>query len=82
MDYKVKCNNDMPKPIICNCTNNDLEFRQKLEHDYKNEIKDAFETVGIIIRAKISRLCNENKYIEAEELEKALIIINNTDYNH
>lgn len=60
----------------------DKVFTQKLEHDYKNEVKDAFETVGIITRAKIERLCNENKYIEAEELEKALILINNTDYNH
>ena len=46
------------------------------------EIEDAFQTVGIILRAKIERLCNEEKYDEAEELEKALITINNADYNH
>ena len=49
---------------------------------YKDkEIDDAFETVGIIIRAKINRLCNELKHDEADELYKALILINNTDYS-
>lgn len=47
-----------------------------------SEIEDAFQTVGVMIRAKIERLCNENKYEEAKELERALIIINNADYNH
>lgn len=47
-----------------------------------DELEDAFKTVGIIVRAKIERLCNEKKYEEAKELEKALITINNTDYNH
>lgn len=46
------------------------------------EIKEAFETVGIIVRAKIERLCNESQYEEAKKLEEALITINNTDYNH
>ena len=46
------------------------------------EIEDAFQTVGIIVRAKIERLCNEEKYEEAKELERALITINNADYNH
>lgn len=45
------------------------------------EIDDAFETVGIIIRAKINRLCNELKHDEADELYKALNLINNTDYS-
>lgn len=60
----------------------DRTFTQNIAGDRNNEIKEAFETVGIIVRAKIERLCNENKHIEAEELEKALILINNTDYNH
>ena len=46
------------------------------------ELEDAFATVGIIVRAKIERLFNEEKYEEAKELEKALITINNADYNH
>ena len=55
----------------------DKLYTQKID----NEIDDAFETVGIIVRAKIERLFNENKFIEAQELENALIIINNTDYH-
>ena len=46
------------------------------------EIDDAFETVGIIVRAKIERLCNNAEYIAAKELEDALIKINNTDYKN
>ena len=63
-------------------------FNQKIEvseggfQNASKEIEDAFQTVGIIVRAKIERLCNEEKYDEAEELEKALITINNADYNH
>lgn len=45
------------------------------------EIDDAFETVGIIVRAKIEQLCNNGEYNIAKELEDALIKINNTDYN-
>lgn len=41
-----------------------------------DEIYDAFQTVGIMIRAKINRLCNEHKFIEAEEIQKAYDIIN------
>lgn len=61
----------------------DMTFTQKIEGypTSAKEIEDAFQTVGIMIRAKINRLCNDNNYAEAEELEKALIIINNTDYN-
>lgn len=44
------------------------------------EIDDAFETVGIIVRAKIEQLGNNGEYITAKELEDALIKINNTDY--
>ena len=55
----------------------DKLYTQKIDE----EIDDAFETVGIIVRAKIERLCNEKKFIEAQELENALIIINNTDYH-
>lgn len=59
-------------------------FEQKLKGNpiAVAEIEDAFKTVGIIIRAKIERLCNEGKYEEAQELEKALIKINTADYNH
>lgn len=57
-------------------------FAQDLKGDRNGELKDAFETVGIIVRAKIERLANENKFEEAKELEKALMQINNADYNH
>lgn len=62
----------------------DRVFTQKIDAYQKaaEEIEDAFQTVGVMIRAKIDRLCNENKYEEAKELERALIIINNADYNH
>lgn len=59
----------------------DRVFTQDLKGDRNGEIKDAFETVGVIVRAKIERLCNELKHDEAIELEKALMIINNADYN-
>ena len=55
----------------------DTEYTQHIV----KEIDDAFEIVGIIIRAKINRLCNELKHDEADELYKALILINNTDYS-
>ena len=63
-------------------------FNQKIEvseggfQNARKEIEDSFQTVGIIVRAKIERLCNEEKYEEAKELERALITINNADYNH
>ena len=66
----------------------DRVFTQKievLEDGFQKagaEIEDAFQTVGIMVRAKIERLCNDEKYEEAKELEKALITINNADYNH
>ena len=50
--------------------------------DRRIEAEEAFKTVGIVVRAKIERLCNERRYEEAKELEKALITINNADYNH
>lgn len=59
----------------------DRVFTQDIKGDINGEIKDAFETVGIMVRAKIERLVNEDKYSEAKELENALIKINNTDYN-
>lgn len=66
----------------------DREFTQKIEvpeNDFQKagkEIEEAFKTVGIIIRAKIERLCNDGKLEEAKKLEEALITINNADYNH
>ena len=41
-----------------------------------DEITDAYQTVGILLRAKIHRLGNEHRFIEAEELQKAYDIIN------
>lgn len=62
----------------------DRVFTQKLQGNTTSskEVEDAFQTVGIIVRAKIERLCNEKKFEEAKELEQALIKINNADYNH
>ena len=62
----------------------DRVFTQKIDGYQKaaEEIEDAFQTVGIVVRSKIERLCNEDKYEEAKKLEEALIIINNADYNH
>lgn len=60
----------------------DRTFTQNIEGDRNNEIRDSFETVGIVVRAKIERLCNDGDFQQAKELEKALIIINNADYNH
>lgn len=66
----------------------DKEFTQKIEvpengsSSVGKEIEEAFKTVGIIVRAKVEKLCNEGKSEKAKELEKALIIINNADYNH
>ena len=67
----------------------DREFTQTIE-TYGNpfsvssgkEAEEAFKTVGIVVRAKIERLCNERRYEEAKELEKALTTINNADYIH
>ena len=67
----------------------DREFTQTIE-TYGNpfsvssgkEAEEAFKTDGIVVRAKIERLCNERRYEEAKELEKALTTINNADYNH
>ncbi len=41
-----------------------------------DEITDAYQTVGILVRAKIHALCNEHRFIEAEELQKGHDIIN------
>ena len=67
----------------------DREFTQKIEtcgHYFSvtagKEAEEAFKTVGIVVRAKIERLCSEKRYEEAKELENALITINNADYNH
>lgn len=42
----------------------------------KDEIEDAFQTMGIIIRAKINDLCNQGKFNEAEEIQEAYDTIN------
>lgn len=46
------------------------------------ELNDAFEAVGIVVRAKINRLCNDLRHDEAIKLERALTLINTTDYSH
>jgi hypothetical protein len=43
----------------------------------QEEIIDAFKTVGIIIRAKIERFCNEGRFNQAKELEEAYNVVNN-----
>ena len=42
----------------------------------KDEIKDAFITVGIELRAKMGELSNARQIKEAREIEKAYEIIN------
>ena len=42
----------------------------------KEEIDDAFQTIGIIIRAKINDLCNQERFSEAEEIQEAYDKIN------
>lgn len=47
----------------------------------KQEVEDAFETVGVMIRAKKERLCNQGRFNEAEELEKAYNVVNDNFNN-
>lgn len=42
----------------------------------KLEVEDAFQTVGIMIRAKIEKMCNERKFDEAQKLEDAYKVVN------
>lgn len=42
----------------------------------QEEITDAFQTVGIMIRAKMDELCNTNKYLSAKELQNAYDVLN------
>ena len=42
----------------------------------KDEIEDAYLTIGICIRAKMNELCNIRRFDEAFELEKAYKTIN------
>lgn len=41
-----------------------------------DEITVAYQTVGVMLRARIKELCNEHRFIEAEELQKGYNIIN------
>lgn len=41
-----------------------------------DEITDAYQTVGILLRAKINILCNEGKFFQARELQRCYDIIN------
>ena len=45
------------------------------------EVEDAFQTVGVMIRARKERLCNQGRFDEAEELEKAYNVVNNNFNN-
>ena len=47
----------------------------------RKEVRDAFDSVEIIVKAKIERLCNAGKYDEASALEAALNLIGETDYS-
>lgn len=73
------------KDSKCNCTDDKgLVFTQSIYGcpSSAKEIEDAFQTVGIMVRAKINRLWNEGEFDKAKELEEALIKINTADYNH
>lgn len=61
----------------------DLTWTHQQLSDFKRvdyELNDAFETIGIMVRAKINRLCNAGKYDEALMLEGALSVIFSQDY--
>lgn len=63
---------------------NDLTWTHQQLSDFDlvdYELNDAFASVGIMVRAKINRLCNEEKYEEALMLEGALSVIFSQDYN-
>lgn len=45
----------------------------------QEETIDQFEAVGIHIRAKINRLCNEHKWNEAKVLEQAYLVLFGSD---
>ena len=42
----------------------------------KDEIQEAFLTVGIVVRARIEELCNKHKWQDAEEIQEAYNCIN------
>ena len=46
-----------------------------------DEVTDAYQTVGILLRARMGKLCNEQKYEQAEELQMAYDIINKYNDN-
>lgn len=51
-------------------------LRELKKYKESDTIFEAFQTVGIMIRAKVNELCNDGKFIEAEEIEKAYKTIN------
>lgn len=54
-----------------------MEFNyQKWIETVNKETDDAFQTVGILVRAKIELLCNAGKFEEAKELQLAYDVIN------
>lgn len=50
--------------------------KRRKQMNPKDEIKDAFITVGIELRAKMEELSNARQIKEAKEIEKAYEIIN------
>ena len=46
-----------------------------------DEITDAYQTIGILLRAKINILFNEGKYAQAKELQWCYDIINKYNDN-
>lgn len=51
-------------------------WENKFKQKSYNEVEDAFQTAGIIIRAKINDLCNQERFSEAEEIQEAYDKIN------
>ena len=43
-------------------------LRELKKYKESDTIFEAFQTVGIMIRAKVNELCNDGKFIEAEEI--------------
>lgn len=59
----------------------DLKLPKTRNPKVISEMQDAFDSVEIVIKAKIGRLCNEGRYVEAARLENALNLISETDFS-
>lgn len=58
-----------------------LMYNERFKEQAENEIEEAFQTVGIVIRARINDLGNQERFYEAGEIQKAYDIINKYFYN-